>query len=64
MSDTGQVIHIDANKLIMSATIFHSNIWLGFVGIESHVHARIHEEFMPSVSTGLKSMEGLLDDDE
>ncbi len=31
--DTGQIIHIDANKLIMSATILHPNIWIGFAGI-------------------------------
>jgi hypothetical protein len=32
LHETGQIIHIYANELIMSATILHPNIWIGFQG--------------------------------
>jgi hypothetical protein len=60
--DTDQIIHIDANKLITSATILHLNIKIGLAGIESHVHECICKEFMSSSSTGLKFIEGFNND--
>jgi hypothetical protein len=38
MHNTSQVVHINANKLIMSATVLHPNIRISLAGVESHVH--------------------------
>jgi hypothetical protein len=62
--ETGQIIHMDTNELIMSATILNPNIWISFVGIKSqNVHECIRKEFMSSGSTGSKSIEGLANDE-
>jgi hypothetical protein len=44
--DTGQVIHIDTNKLAMGATILHPNIRISLALVESHAHDCICKEFM------------------
>jgi hypothetical protein len=62
--ETGQIIHMDTNELIMSATILNPNIWICFAGIKSpNVHKCIRKEFMPSGSTSSKSIEGLVHDE-
>jgi hypothetical protein len=62
--NTSLVINIDTNKLIVCATILHPNIRICLARVESHVHTKgISKEFMPSVSTGSKSIESF-DNDE
>jgi hypothetical protein len=44
--DTGQIVHIDADELIMSGAILHLDIWAGLAGIESsaglsNIHMRL-----------------------
>ena len=63
VGDTGKIINIDTDKFVMGATISHPDNRISLARIETHVHKSIGKEFMPSGSTGSKSIEGL-DNDE
>jgi hypothetical protein len=52
LHNTGQIIHINASALVMSATLLQPNIWFSFAWIESHVHECIGKVFMLSCSLG------------